>query len=211
MLYGCFASMFCARHSSGFWPISKVRRRRPPFKPWPTCWAFATPSCSAWATYWCRWWHGQRRWRPPIGLAVGSQAGGSVRPGTRWRTSESCSSGRVPSFRCCTARFPICGAGGTPASARRGYAVIYLAHVFGLFLTGNGNARATFQVQLYGAVPVVLLGLPLACIWGTWRLRGLLVVNAAKCVTGGTQAFRLFRLGSVRPQAHDDVEVQLTA
>lgn len=92
------------------------------------------------------------------------------------------------------------------------YAFLYVAHVLGLFLTGNGNARAVFQVHLSGAFTSVLLGLPLAYIWGTvGACAGLLVVNAAKCVTGGTQAFRLFRLGSVRPQAHDDVELQLSA
>ncbi len=92
------------------------------------------------------------------------------------------------------------------------YAFLYVAQVLGLFLTGDGDARAAFQVQLSGAFSSLLLGLPLAYIWGTaCACAGMLAVNATKCIAGATQAFRLFRLGSVRPQAHDDVELQLSA
>jgi O-antigen/teichoic acid export membrane protein len=72
------------------------------------------------------------------------------------------------------------------------YALLYIAQVIGLFLTGIGNSRATFQAQLSGAVSAVLMGLPLAWVWGVpGACAGLLTVNGARSVAASVRAYQL--------------------
>ncbi len=71
------------------------------------------------------------------------------------------------------------------------YAFIFVAQVLGIFLTGLGDARAAFHAQMYAAFSSLVLGLPLACLWGvTGACAGMLVVNAAKTVAGAFYASR---------------------
>jgi O-antigen/teichoic acid export membrane protein len=79
---------------------------------------------------------------------------------------------------------------------------MYLAQVFGLFLTGIGDARATFQVQIYGAGSSLVLGLPLAAAWGAvGACAGMLVVNATKSAASAVYAFA---------RVHVEEEIQRT-
>jgi O-antigen/teichoic acid export membrane protein len=89
------------------------------------------------------------------------------------------------------------------------YAFVYLAQVLGLFLTGIGDARATFQVQMYSACSSLVLGLPLACIWGTTgACAGMLAVNATKSVVSEVYAHRHRETDE---EIHHEVELQISA
>jgi O-antigen/teichoic acid export membrane protein len=89
------------------------------------------------------------------------------------------------------------------------YVFTYLAQVLGLFLTGIGDARATFQAQMYGAVSSLVLGLPLACVWGaTGACAGMLVVNATKSVAN---AVYVFTANNILERAPDEAELQVSA
>lgn len=89
------------------------------------------------------------------------------------------------------------------------YVFIYLAQVLALFLTGIGDARATFRAQMYGAFSSLALGLPLACIWGTTgACAGMLAVNAMK---SAASAFYAYRRRDVSNGAHDEVGLTLPA
>jgi O-antigen/teichoic acid export membrane protein len=82
------------------------------------------------------------------------------------------------------------------------YVFIYLAQVLAIFLTGVGDARATFHAQIYAALSSVLLGLPLACILGApGACLGMLVVNATKCAASGIYASRRRRDPQDAPRA----------
>ncbi len=71
------------------------------------------------------------------------------------------------------------------------YALTYLAQVMGLFLTGVGDSRASFRVQLAGAAGSILAGLPMAVAGGTaGACAGLVVVNAARSVAAVVHANR---------------------
>jgi O-antigen/teichoic acid export membrane protein len=86
---------------------------------------------------------------------------------------------------------PYAGLAGPLRLLVAAYAFIYLAQVCGLFLTGVGDAKATFQAQMYGAFSSLALGLPLACIWGvTGACAGMLVVNATRSVASAIYTSR---------------------
>jgi O-antigen/teichoic acid export membrane protein len=104
---------------------------------------------------------------------------------------------------------PYAGLAGPLRLLVAAYAFTYLAQVFGLFLTGVGDARATFQVQIYGAGSSLLLGLPLACVWGVvGACAGMLTVNATKAVASAVYVFRWMH---ILGPARDEVELQLPA
>lgn len=104
---------------------------------------------------------------------------------------------------------PYAGLAGPLRLLVAAYAFTYLAQVLGLFLTGVGDSRATFQVQVYGAGFSLVLGLPLACIWGVaGACAGMLAVNAIKFVASGVNAFRWMY---IRNPAPDEVELHLPA
>jgi Na+-driven multidrug efflux pump len=86
---------------------------------------------------------------------------------------------------------------------------MYLAQVLGLFLTGVGDARATFQVQISGAGSSLVLGLPLACVWGaTGACAGMAAVNATKAVAGAILASSKMNIWTHR---YDEAELGLPA
>ncbi len=84
-----------------------------------------------------------------------------------------------------------------------------VAQVLGVYLTGIGDTRATFHAQMYGALSSLVVGLPLACIWGAaGACAGMLVVNVAKSVASAIYAHRHREIDE---EIHHEVELQVSA